>query len=139
MRPATELTPGAADEEEDVQKSLSSLTPDQQAHNHNRAPKSPLPERSPKVFLDLPDELLGGRPVNIRPVAQGLTGVQGAYIWGPGLYMALYMGVWQGLGQLATGSQQTPRPPDVVSPASGDNQGQHHIWPTPLNCSFRVK
>ena len=28
------------------------------------------------------------RPENVRPVAQGLTGVQGAYIWGSGLYMA---------------------------------------------------
>ena len=62
------------------------------------------------------------RPGNVRPVyaralvAQGLAAqVQGAYIWGPGLYMAYIRGPGRGPGQLATGSQ-TPRPPDVASP-----------------------
>ena len=56
------------------------------------------------------------RPVNVRPVAQGLTGVQRAYIWGPGLYMAY---IW-GSGRVQGSWLQGPRPldpPTLSAPA----------------------
>ena len=60
---------------------------------------------------------LPNRPVNVRPVAQGLTGVQRAYIWGPGLYMAYIWGHGMVQGSWLEGLRP-PQPPDVPSRAS---------------------
>jgi hypothetical protein len=52
---------------------------------------------------------VSSRPGNVRPVAQGLAGVQGAYIWGPGLYMAYIWGPAMARSR-AAGCRPAPTP-----------------------------
>jgi hypothetical protein len=77
------------------------------------------------------------RPRNVRPMAQGVAGVQGGLynIMGAWPIYGLYIGAWQGPGRLAAGCQ-TPRPPDVPALLPGGwLAAANGVRSTPTSCS----